>query len=53
MDKLKLEALLREESKELSLKERRILYNEVADYLLNVCPKSYKLRCDQCMECKG
>lgn len=53
MDKFKLEVLLKEESIGLTLKERRILYNEVADYLLNVCPKDYKLRCDQCMECKG
>jgi hypothetical protein len=52
MDNLKLETLLREESIGLTLKEKRRLYTEVADYLLNVCPKNYKLRCDQCMECK-
>ncbi|MFA6073944.1 MAG: hypothetical protein WC758_07555 [Candidatus Woesearchaeota archaeon] len=52
MDNLKLEKILIEESKGLSLKEKRKLYKEVADYLLNVCPKNYKLRCDECMECK-
>jgi hypothetical protein len=55
MDKLKLETLIREESIGLSVKERRKLYREVADYLLIRCHNDFydscKDECDKCRRC--
>jgi hypothetical protein len=53
----KLEKMLREESKGLTLTEQLRLYKSVADYILNICPKHYSMRkvCEHCKyewECK-
>lgn len=50
----KLEILLEEESKNLPLRERRKYLVEVRDYILNICPRHYKFKCEECKEdCKG
>lgn len=48
----KLEKMLEEETKDMPLPIIKKYLLEVADYLLNICPKHYKINCEECLECK-
>jgi hypothetical protein len=51
MDKQKLEEIIREDTKDMTLKDKRRYFVDVANYILNICHFNCSEECFRCRNC--